>query len=147
MGLGRVGERKGLVDLRLDAAGFDQRPDLLAQAARNGSLELAVARTRRGAGDRQAPAHHRVDIELGARAAQIGDEDEPAFFRDALQLAWHVVAADHVEDHVDAFAAGDVTDFGGPVLRLVVERALGAELYAGGDFFIAAGRGENAVAG
>src|SRR5207302_4222799 len=130
-------------DLRLDGAGFDQRPDLLAQAARNGSLEVAAGRTQRRAGDRQTPAHQRVDIELGARAAQIGDEDEPAFLGDRVQLAWHVVAADHVEDHVDAFAAGGAADFGGPVLRLVVERAFGAELYARCDFLIAAGSGEN----
>ena len=55
--LARLREREGLVDHRLDLAGFDQRPDFLAQAARDRALELDRARPQRRAGDDEAAAH------------------------------------------------------------------------------------------
>ena len=52
---------------------------------------------------------------------------EPAFERQALQVLLDVVAADHVEDDVDAALAGDPRDLGDEVLRPVVDRVIGAE--------------------
>ena len=48
----------------------------------------------------------------------------------------HVVAADHVEHDVDALLAGDAPDLGGPVLRLVVDRVIGAHRAAERDLVV-----------
>ena len=45
----------------------------------------------------------------------------------ALQVRLDVVAADHVEHDVDAALAGDAPDLGDEVLRLVVDRVIGAD--------------------
>src|SRR5262249_51271731 len=54
MRLGRLDEREGLVDLGPDLARVDERPDFLAQVARDVALELDRPRTQRGAADREA---------------------------------------------------------------------------------------------
>src|SRR3954464_8511981 len=146
MGLGGLAEREGPVDHGLDLAGLDQRPDFVAQVARNGALELDRPGTQRRAADREAPAHDLVDVELGLVAAQEGDEHEPTVVGEALELLRHVVAADHVENYVDALASGGGLDLGREVLRLVVDRLVGAEPLAGSAFLIGPSGREHAVA-
>src|SRR5206468_6618566 len=99
------GEREGLVDDRLDRAGLDQRPDFLAQVPRDRALELDRARAQRGARHRQAPAQDVAEEERRLAAAEEGDDNDAAVVCEAFQLAVDVVAADHVEDHVDAAAS------------------------------------------
>ena len=48
--------------------------------------------------------HHRREIDLGLRAVQEGDADMPALQRERVDVALHIVAADHVEDDIDAAA-------------------------------------------
>src|SRR5262245_10068751 len=68
--VGRLLERESLVDLRLDPAALDQRPDPLAQALRDRALEGRRPRPQRRAGNREALAHHEADVHLGFHAAQ-----------------------------------------------------------------------------
>ena len=60
-------------------------------------------------------------------AALHGDDDDPPVLGKALHVAADVVAGDHVEDDVDAGAVGEAQRFGDEVLRLVVDRVVGAE--------------------
>src|SRR5690348_18468269 len=120
MRLGGLLEREGLVDLGLDAAGLDERPDALAQRVGDRALELARARAQRRAGDGEAPLHDLVDVELALRTAQEGDEDQPAFLGEALELLRDIVAADHVEDDVHALAAGLLLDFRFEIMSSIV---------------------------
>ncbi len=66
-------------------------------------------------------------VGLHLAAAQEGDDDEAALEREAAEILLDVVAADHVEDDVDAALAGDPRDLGDEVLRPVVDRMSGAD--------------------
>ena len=76
-------------------------------------------------------------------AAEEGDEHQAAFRAQRLDVAGDVIAADHVENDVDALAAGQLLDHGDEVFRAVVDGALGAELDTGGAFGVGAGGGEH----
>ena len=107
------------------------------------ALNATGPRPQRRAGDRQAPAQHQAGIELALDAALHRDDDQPAVLGQALDLARHVGAGDHVEDHVDALAAGELLRLFGEVLGLVVDGVVGAELQAGLALVVAAGRGDH----
>src|SRR5882762_3922488 len=139
------GEREGLVDDRLDPAGFDQRPDFFAQVPRDRTLELDRARAQGGAGDREAPAQDVVQVERRLAAAQEGDDDDAAVVGEALQLAVDVVAPDHIEDHIDTLAAGRFLHRGDEILGPVVYGAVGAELHTGRALLRAARSREHLV--
>jgi hypothetical protein len=55
------------------------------------------------------------------------DDRHPALQRQALQILLDVIAADDIEDDVDAALGGDRGDFGGEVLLPVVDRMVGAD--------------------
>src|SRR3954452_6388271 len=95
--LGCLRQRKGLEDHGLHLARREQRPDLLAELARDRRLVGNGARTQRRAGEGQTLAHHRLDVELDLGAAQEGDAHMPTVDGHDLDAAWDIVAADHVE--------------------------------------------------
>ena len=64
-------------------------------------------------------------------AAQVGDHHQPAVGRQRPHVARQVVAADHVEDHVDPAPAGRLAHRGDEVGLAVVDGELGAEGAAG----------------
>ena len=68
---------------------------------------------------------------------------QPAFDRQRREIARDVVAADDVENQVDAAAAGQLLDDVDEILGAVVDRALGAELFAGAAFLVRAGGREH----
>ena len=78
----------------------------------------------------RAAASYRVAL----RPALQPDLHEPAFDREHVDIARHVVAADHVEDDVDAASAGRVADGRDEIRLAIVDRALGAEPFAGRAF-------------
>src|SRR5260221_10740416 len=142
----RFGERKGLVDDRLDLSGLDERPDFFPQVLRDRAPELHRARAQGGAGDGEAAAQDVGQVERRLRAAEEGDDDDAAVVGEAFQLAVDGVARDHVEDHIDAAAGRRFLYRGDEILDLVVDSAVGAELHAGLAFFRAARRREHLVA-
>ena len=104
---GRLGEREGPVDDRLDAAGFEQRPDLARAARRRSRPSPRPVRGRSvEPGDRQPPPEHAAQIDAGAFAAHQADLHEAPVNGERGKIALQIVAADDVEDHIDAAAAG-----------------------------------------
>ena len=96
-----------LVNHRRDHALLEQRPDVLEQVARDRALLRRRARPQRRAGD---PARLRIITEKSSSAfARLQERDlqQPALDRQQIEVARHVVAADDVEDDVDAAAVGD----------------------------------------
>ena len=69
------------------------------------------------------------------------DLHQSPFECQALQVLRHVVAADHVENHVDAAFRCDPRDLGFKILRPVIDRMIGAHFPAERNFVgIACGR-------
>ena len=66
------------------------------------------------------------EVIMGLHAALKRDEHQAALVGEALQFARNVVAADHVENHIDALAAGRRLDLGDEILRTVVDRGVRA---------------------
>ena len=146
VGFAGLGERKCRVDHRLDRAGFDQRPNFLADGGRQRALLVHAARAQRRAGERQPLAHDQIKVDLDLVAAQKRDLHDPPALLERGDVAWRVVAAHHVEDHVDALGVGRLADDLGEVLGLVVDRPLRAERHAGGAFLGRPGGREHARA-
>ena len=99
----------------------------------NRALLRDGSRAKRRSGQRQPLLHHREDVDLRFDAA--GDErdaDQAALERERLHASRHVVAANHVEHNVDAFAACGLPDHGDEILVTIVDAALGAQFLAGG---------------
>ena len=74
--------------------------------ARERALLRHAARAKRGSGDRQAPIEDGPQVELSLRPAHQADLHQPAVPREALDVPREVVAADDVEDDVDAGSGG-----------------------------------------
>jgi hypothetical protein len=122
---------------------LEERPDVLAQRLGERHLALGWTRAQRRARHGQ-PTHHDVPpVDLHAPAAQERDHHEPAFKRQAFQVLLDVVAADHVEDDVDAALAGDPRNLRDEIVRVVVDRMIGAERPAKRGLVVAPCRGEH----
>ena len=78
----------------------------------------------------QALQHDPAEINGGFGRSLEGDLHDAAFDRGGFVIALDVVAADHVEDHVGAFAGGRGLGHGDEVFGLVIDRDIGAELAA-----------------
>ncbi len=129
MRLPRRFERKARVNDRPDLAGFDQRPDLLAQhpaRSRPSRRPCAAARACKGSATSLA-------------AARTGDF-RPAALRGQRRVALQIGRADHVEHDVDAPARRERLRLGEKILRPVIDRELRAELAAKGAFLVGARR-------
>ena len=74
------------------------------------------ARPQRRAGQRDPLDHQPHQVDRGLRALQEGDLVDAAILGDAVQIALDIVAADHVEDQIDALAAGFLLDHGDEIL-------------------------------
>ena len=85
-----------------------------------------------------------VSLIVCLRALQEGDLDQPPLYGQAFQVLGDVVAADHVEDHVDPLAAGRLVDDLDEILGPIIDRKGGAQFLAFRAFFVGAGGGENA---
>ena len=96
-------------------------------AAAIARLERDRTRTQRRAGDRQAPAQHESRVDGRFRSALHRDDHDAAILGETLDVASDVVAGHHVENDVGARAAGQAQHLGDEVLRLVVDRVVGAE--------------------
>ena len=102
--------------------------------SRNSPGELRLpfdrARAQRRSGDGKALQHDEAPIALDAAAFQEGDLRQAPFEGQAFQVLLDVVAADHVENHVDAALGGNRLDRFLEILRAVVDRVVGARLKA-----------------
>src|SRR5690349_8951781 len=78
--------------------------------------------------------------------AQHGDDRQTSVFCESIQFAGDVIAADHVEDDIDALAARDLVDDGDEILRAIVDAAFGTERFASLALIRRAGGGEHAMA-
>src|SRR5207237_248294 len=84
-------------------------------------------------------------VERGRRdtAGRETDNDDAALKGDAFGGTVVDVAADRVEDDVRAAAAGDGLHLFGEVVRLVVDRVVGAQLSANLQLFVGSGGGDD----
>src|ERR1700681_4362763 len=106
MGLAGLLKRGGAVGERLNPTGIEQRPYLAPQRRRHRAFIGDAARAQTRAGERQALAHDRAEIDLGDHAALRRDTDMETLNREAAQIFLNVVAADHIEDDIDAAVPG-----------------------------------------
>jgi hypothetical protein len=139
MGGGRLVERKGAVDDRTHAAAFEQRPHFTLQRGRNRRLLFNRPRAQERPGDSETAAEYapKVDGRLGA--AQQANLYQTAIHRQRMKVAIEVVAAQDVEDQIDAAAISRCLDGRNEVFCSIVDRALGAEAFAGTAFFFRSG--------
>nr|GEU28380.1 hypothetical protein [Tanacetum cinerariifolium] len=142
----RLLQREHRVDHRLDLALGHQRPHALDQLFGNCALELGRTGTQRRTGHRQAAEQQLSQVQLGLGAAQRGNQRQAAVVGQGADFAWHVVAAHHVQDHIDAASVGQRFHDLHEIFRLVIDAAFGAQRLARRHLVGAAGRGEHAVA-
>jgi hypothetical protein len=102
----RICQRKFPEDHRLDITRLEQGPDILAQLRHDIGLELDRTRSQCGTRDGQAPAQDLAEIDFGLSSAKQGDDQQATVVCQSVDLPRNVIAAGHVEDHIDAFAAG-----------------------------------------
>src|SRR5205814_6166597 len=93
--------------------------------------------------DRQPPAEDAPEVERRGIAPHEADDDEPSLDGQRDEIARDVVAADDVEDQIDAAAFRAVLDGRDETLVPVVDGALRAELLAGPALLIGARGGEH----
>ena len=82
-----------------------------------------------------------AEIGLDLAAAHQCHKTEPALMRQQVELARDVVAADHVEDRIDAAAIGEILADLHEILSAVVDRDIGTIIAARAAFFVGAGGG------
>src|SRR5436190_893784 len=131
-----IAERERAVDDRFDRARVEQRPHIAPQRRGNLALFRRAAGPQRRARDRQPAAEDAPEVERRGIATHEADDDEPAFDREGDKIARDVVAADDVEDEVDAAAAGHLLDDGDEVFGPVVDTSLRTELLAGAALLV-----------
>src|SRR5215469_14268421 len=99
----------------------------------------STLRERRGrAGDRQVFALDQAEIGLDPGSLHQRDKAKPALACEQFELRRDVVAADHVEDRVDATAIGEFSADLQEILGAIVDRDVGAVIEAGTAFLVAA---------
>src|SRR6516164_5053198 len=79
-----------------------------------------------------------TEIGLDLAAAHQRDKTEPALMRQQVELPRYVVAADHVEDRIDPATVGEFSADLNKILRVVVDRDIGAKVAAGRAFLVRA---------
>src|SRR6185312_12385541 len=98
----------------------DGRPQLCFDALAEQTFFFRPARAQRRASDHEPLAHDFSQVQLYFRALRGGDVDEATALREQLDMLAEVVAAYHVEDHLDAFAFRPGPGCGYPVLAFVI---------------------------
>ena len=93
------------------------------------------------------PLHHGGQEDLRFGAAERRNLHEPALEREEVEMARKVIAADHVENHVDAAAAGQLADRRHEIAFAVIDRVLGAEAFARSAFLPRSCRGASRASG
>src|SRR5215472_6111913 len=136
VGGGDVGEGKHAVQDYFHATGFQERPDVLLQLARDLRFVGDGAGPHGGAGEGQALLHDLRQVDGGFGALLHRDLYQAAARREALDIARRVGGADHVEDEI--YAPG----LGHEILLAIIDRA-GAESFAGAALFCGARGGEH----
>src|SRR5262245_34859760 len=125
--LGRPIEAESRVDHRPYPPLGDQRPDALLYPSRYARLGFLRLGAQRRAGEREAPDHepHQIDSDIGA--LEEGDLHNPPLECRRAQIAFDVVAAHHVEDHIGARAVGRNAHGLDEVLLAIIDGPRGAE--------------------
>ena len=134
------GKGEGGVDHGVAEALIEQGPDLVLQRLGDVGFFLAAAGAQGGAGEGQALAHDGHGVEFDAAAFEEGDLYQSAFNGEGFDVAGDVVAADHVEDDVDAVAVGGLLEHLDEVFFVVVDYPVRTGTPAGIGFFAAADR-------
>src|SRR5260370_41807278 len=70
------------------------------------------------------------------------DKAQPTLARQQIELRWNVVAPDHVEDCINAAAAGELLANLHKILGAVIDRNIGAVIEARPAFLVGAGGGQ-----
>src|SRR5208283_5703602 len=83
-----------------------------------------------------------AEIGLDLAAAHQRNKTEAALMGQEIELARDVVAADHVEDRIDAAAVGEFLADSHEILRPIVDSDIGAIVEARPAFLVGACRGQ-----
>src|SRR5215472_17086874 len=113
---GRFGEWIHAVDDGFHPAGFEERPNLGPQRARNLRFALSRACAQRRASDREPAQHYVPEIKSDTAPLQESDDRKPTLVREKTQILLEVITANDVEDHVDAALCGDRCDLSNKIL-------------------------------
>ena len=138
MGSRSFGQRKSPVHHRTQSAIFDKWPCILRDLLRQQCFELRRTRPQSGAGQSEAAAHHYRHVELRLCPALHRDRDMASLFGEALEIAWHIIARDHVQHQIDPLAASNPGHLRDEILALVINRMGGPEFQRARAFFRAA---------
>ncbi len=140
----RIGEIADPMDRRPKPRIGELRPPVQFECTRNRGLLGDGPGPRRRARQRGALAQDRHDVDLGPHSTHEGDQRDAAVKRQRREVALEVAAADHVEDHIDATALGEVHRLGDEVLLAVVDHAMRTGLRAEAELVAAADGGHHA---
>ena len=110
MGPGGVAQGEHGVDDGLEFAVDDGGFEVALVVAGDGGALDQGGGAHDGAEDLEALAEDEAEVGLGGRAAHQSDQHQAALGGERVQVRVEVVAADDVEDHVDAVAAGALFD-------------------------------------
>jgi hypothetical protein len=92
--------------------------------------------TQRRAGDRETTTEDAPEVDRRGVTAHESDDDQTTFDCQRSEIAGNVVAADDIEDQVDAAARSHLLDDLDEIFGAIVDRALGAELLAGATLLV-----------
>jgi len=104
MRLRRTLKRKSRINDRLQAAGFEQRKNLLAEVLGQGNFLLYRAGAKRGSDEREAFVHERPQVHLAPCTPHDGDLDYPSVHSRSLCIAIQVGFSYEVQNHIDPSA-------------------------------------------
>ena len=119
---------------------------MLANVGRYARFFADGLRPQRRARDREPLAEHDAQVEFCLRPLEKRDDGVSPFERHAVEIFLHVRAGDHVEQYVDAAAPGKIMHDLLPVFVPVINRFVGAELFAKSALVSVAGRGYDGTA-
>ena len=121
MGLSRLVKIKHLVNHRKTFALLHHGPDVLFEFSRHLRLVGHAARAQGGAGECETLDHQAYPVNLGFRRLQKCNLHQPTVNRQGLEIALHIVAADHVQNDVHALLRGCCQGFIDKVLGPVID--------------------------
>src|SRR5260370_29347180 len=85
---------------------------------------------------------NQAEIGLDPSPLHQRDKAQPTLARQQIELRWNVVAPDHVEDRINAAAAGELLANLHKILDAVIDRNICAVIEARPAFLVGAGGGQ-----
>ncbi len=136
MRLRNIFERKDRKNNWSYLAGFDERPDTLLQRCCNGRFFCIGSWAQDRIRDAETLHQNWQNIRINLRAAEYGNDDYSSVSGCELQVAGKVIAADHVEDHVNTTSMCGIFQHLNIVLFTIIDGQIGTKIFAGSTLFL-----------